>query len=454
MDLNIVRKVDDALERTRPSYPSPEEVPFRPFCSTFGNDYVLPSHRLKLLSKLNNIQGENTIDFLEDPHIYVFNKKYIASASVSGLIKPYVEAFDAQEIIGKMKRSRREAWPRLKYAAGAKQLGDIENATADQNVLIVKKGKTIFADKMHNLSSSFIEVDGECQIFVYDRAMTDDEIVESWSSPEARNKGTEAHLTIENFYNGEVVYETPELQEMFKFARIEMKDVEAYGTEVEIYAPDEDVAGSIDFVGKRSDGTFVIYDWKRSEKLATTCRSMFNKKMKYPFAHIDDCDIARYTFQLSIYKYILEKYYSMNISDLCLVNVFPETNFYTYVPYLQQEVEYLMSQRRILHAKRIAASYYYKDLPRCSISGEVAFDALVDRNGNVYSEKRLLVKNYYSQDEEIEYIICKNSRNACGEALDSLVVERSQEEKNLLSNNKTWAKRMGVTGIQNRSNII
>ena len=64
---------------------------------------------------------------------------------------------------------------------------------------------------------------------------------------------------------------------------------EVYRTEWCIYAPDEDVAGSIDMVlNRRDSAVFYLVDWKRSEKLEDKYNG-FGKTMKSPLESVADC---------------------------------------------------------------------------------------------------------------------------------------------------------------------
>jgi len=438
----IVTSVDEELERTRPRCPPPDATPFRPQATDFGEAYVLPEHREKTLAMLNPFLNKEKLTFLESPHLYIFDGQ-VASASVSSQIKPYVEEFDADAIIGKMVCSRREAWPRLKYAVGAAAC-DVkkESLSSDELILVVKEGLTTFAGRV---GDSPPEVEGE-ELYFFERAMSREEIKASWDSPHARNMGTEAHLSIENFFNGEAVYETAELKKALLFAKNVMvpNGVEAYGTEVEIYGRDEDLAGSIDFIGRiKGTDEFVIFDWKRSIKLHENIRSKFNKKMAPPLNHLHDCDVCKYTFQLSIYSWMLQKYYNMKISKLCLINVHPDSDFFTFVPYLKPEVEYLMSRRREIVALRAAVLHFFPDAPICSISGTLAYDACrLTSDCSIASKRYALSKGLaFAPDPENARIAENRMRQLSCSYADKFLLLMKEDQI-------PWTELMPLGGIQ------
>jgi hypothetical protein len=60
-----------------------------------------------------------------------------------------------------------------------------------------------------------------------------------------------------------------------------------------------------------------------------------------PLDHLDDCDGSKYYLQLNIYKYILEKYYDINVSYMAVASFHPSTGdsyFMTEVPNMENEV--------------------------------------------------------------------------------------------------------------------
>lgn len=55
---------------------------------------------------------------------------------------------------------------------------------------------------------------------------------------------------------------------------------------------------------------------------------------RFPLEHLDDCDGSKYSLQLNMYRYMLEKYYGINISYMGLVSLHPtqDAYFHTEVP--------------------------------------------------------------------------------------------------------------------------
>ena len=107
------------------------------------------------------------------------------------------------------------------------------------------------------------------------------------------------------------------------------------------------LCGSIDMVFRRkSDGKFVIYDWKRSKEIKS--ENPFSNGLA-PLDHLPDTNYWHYTLQLNVYKWMLEKYYGLEVADLYLVILHPDNPSYRRMRLntLTEEVEDMMECRRL-----------------------------------------------------------------------------------------------------------
>jgi hypothetical protein len=166
---------------------------------------------------------------------------------------------------------------------------------------------------------------------------------------ESREQGTAMHEKIESYYLGKSV-STDTTFELFKiFAnKITLKP---YRTEWAVYDWEQKIAGTIDFVDYQN-GEYIIYDWKRSDKLIAKNglpikNSLYGEKALPPIENLDDSPYYHYALQLSLYKYILEKNYGITVSKLRLGIFHPSYNkpYVLEMPYLQNEIETLFSMR-------------------------------------------------------------------------------------------------------------
>ena len=181
--------------------------------------------------------------------------------------------------------------------------------------------------------------------------ITKEAVLEMWDKKgrESREQGTAMHEKIESYYLGKSV-STDSTFELFKiFAnKITLKP---YRTEWAVYDWEQKIAGTIDFVDYQN-GEYIIYDWKRSDKLIAKNglpikNSQYGEKALPPIENLDDSPYYHYALQLSLYKYILEKNYGITVSKLRL-GIFHPSYKKPYVlemPYLKNEIDTLFGLR-------------------------------------------------------------------------------------------------------------
>lgn len=260
------------------------------------------------LSFLNHHPRDDHIAFDEPTHKYYVNGSCKGNISCTGFVHEFFPHFEPKEIIAKMKRSPK--WPTNKY---------------------------------------------------YGR--TDEEIMREWSEngKQASTAGTAMHLAIEQFLHGAedqidpAIYETKEWKYFMKFWADCGSDLEPYRSEWEVFTDSLEpikgerkikLCGSIDMVfRRRSDNKFVIYDWKRSKEIKS--ENPFGTGLP-PMEHLPDTNYWHYTLQLNVYKWMLEKYYGLEIADLYLVILHPDNPSYRRMRLniLTDEVEDMMECRR------------------------------------------------------------------------------------------------------------
>ncbi|MBR5813420.1 MAG: PD-(D/E)XK nuclease family protein [Bacteroidaceae bacterium] len=118
-----------------------------------------------------------------------------------------------------------------------------------------------------------------------------------------------------------------------------------FRTEWRIYDVDARMAGTLDFVCSCPDGTYEIYDWKRSNKIDPTERNPWANGLN-GLEHLTDTSYSHYCLQQNLYRYMLEKNYGIKISRMNLVVLHPELPTYKVVPIppMQREVDIILSK--------------------------------------------------------------------------------------------------------------
>lgn len=124
--------------------------------------------------------------------------------------------------------------------------------------------------------------------------------------------------------------------------------------ELVVGSEEYDIASAVDhlFYNKLTGG-LVLVDYKTNSTLKGYNDSEYNrkytKKMKVPLHKIDDDALHHYYIQLSIYKFLIEKYTGLKVDEMFIVYMSENIENYEIIdiPYLKEEVEEILENRRI-----------------------------------------------------------------------------------------------------------
>jgi len=107
------------------------------------------------------------------------------------------------------------------------------------------------------------------------------------------------------------------------------------------------VASAIDhlFINKLTGG-LVLVDYKTNSDIHKN--EKYAKTMKAPLSHLKDFTLNHYYIQLSIYKYLVEKYTNLQIEEMFIVYFSENIENYEIIeiPYLEKEVKNILENRR------------------------------------------------------------------------------------------------------------
>ena len=189
------------------------------------------------------------------------------------------------------------------------------------------------------------------------------EVLDEWKQKNqyACDKGHLGHLYAQSLWNGENVLdeidkftnglETPLdkiLDQADNFYRDYQDRLEHLADEFVIGSEDYSIASAIDhlFVSKLTGG-LVLVDYKTNSDIHKN--EKYAKNMKIPLTHLKDFTLNHYYIQLSIYKYLVEKYTNLKIEEMFIVWFSENIDNYEIIeiPYLKNEVEEILENRRI-----------------------------------------------------------------------------------------------------------
>ena len=256
-------------------------------------------------AKKNLIDTFKDFKFFEKDHHYEFKGKLVG-ISVTSLISQYENEFDKYNIAGMV-------------------------ATRDKKditqVLKEWQYKADFACRKGSTCHEFAQTRWSKEPYVLDKF---DE------SEEYLNAVLKIQKQAVNFYE--------DYKEIF----------EHIADELIIGSEEFDIASAVDhlFYNKLT-GDLVLVDYKTNSILKgyndDGKNTKYAKKMKVPLNHIKDITLNHYYLQLSIYKYLIEKYTSLKVDEMFIVYFTENNDNYEIIeiPYLEKEVKQILENRRV-----------------------------------------------------------------------------------------------------------
>ena len=209
--------------------------------------------------------------------------------------------------------------------------------------------------------------DGISQMVANKRGISQQEVLDEWKKENEFSciKGSCIHLKAQSLWMGtnyEIDYNTiddtidkdrlkKEYDIMSKQATDfynDYKDMyDMIQDEFIVWSKEFDIAGSIDgIMYNKHTQQCCILDFKSNKDLQF--KSKYRKKMKVPLHELDDVNGQHYYIQLSIYKYLIEKYTNIKVDELFIVyfNINADNYEIVEIPYLYEEVRKILELRR------------------------------------------------------------------------------------------------------------
>ena len=302
---------------------------------------------INFLKNLHQHPNDILITFEAASHTYYLNGCQ-TDGSVTGLIHRFAQVFDAPSVIRKMQAGRN--WPRSGYIKAVipldviMKLLDTDGTDPLVNALTqVPRNEDLICRLVAEACVLFPRLAPVLQGI----AMPADEIMEMWqyNADMAAALGTHVHAKLELWLNGVNINSGSVEMKILSVFISTLHGLCAFRTEWVIHAHEENLAGSIDFVAIDSTGKLHLYDWKRSKSLRCKYTNKF-QSMRHPLQHFPDAQGIHYRLQLNIYRWILEKYYGVEVASMSVVCLHPDNGvepFIDVVPDMQAEVASIMA---------------------------------------------------------------------------------------------------------------
>lgn len=252
--------------------------------------------RQEYLNELNRVFGD--FKFFEENHTYTYKDKPI-SIGATGLIEQYTQDFDAEAVAEKV------------AIRDNKTIQEVLDEWEYKNKFACEKGSTC-----HEYAQSL------------------------WSKNQWIPTGI--------IRSGDFITAVEKIKIQANNFYQDYKDrLEHLTDEFVIGSTEYDLCSAIDhiFINKLTGG-LVLVDYKTNSDIHKS--EKYAKNMKVPLTHLKDFTLNHYYIQLSIYKYLVEKYTDLKFEEMFIVYFSENIENYEIipVPYLYKEVKNILELRR------------------------------------------------------------------------------------------------------------
>ena len=188
------------------------------------------------------------------------------------------------------------------------------------------------------------------------------EVLDEWKHKNevACEKGHLGHEYAQSLWNKENVLEEikqasmdvkiplkPILEQANNFYNDYKDRLEHIADEFVIGSEQYSIASAIDHIFRNKlTGELVLVDYKTNSDIHKS--EKYAKSMKVPLSHLKDYTLQHYYIQLSIYKYLVEKYTNLKFGEMFIVYFSENIENYEIIPipYLEKEVKNILENRR------------------------------------------------------------------------------------------------------------
>jgi ATP-dependent exoDNAse (exonuclease V) beta subunit len=123
----------------------------------------------------------------------------------------------------------------------------------------------------------------------------------------------------------------------------------SFFSEVIVYSKELGIAGTIDLLVYNSEqNMYHLVDWKTNKRIDKN--SFRNKKgILSSSKHLDDCNFMHYSLQLSFYRYILERYYGLEVGSQTLFHLKENDSYEIFnVEYKSEDLINMLREKELI----------------------------------------------------------------------------------------------------------
>ena len=176
------------------------------------------------------------------------------------------------------------------------------------------------------------------------KGMTVEQLINEWDK--SSKHGSQIHDEIELFITEGI--NPPQQQAKHGVQWLEqfkMKSEFEIFAELPIFSIELKIAGTIDILAyDKKSGTYELIDWKTSKRIQ---RESYRGKVgtSQVTKDVQDCNFNHYALQLSFYRYLLEEFYGLTITNQLIAHL-DENGCRGYVtPYYKKQIKAMVQQK-------------------------------------------------------------------------------------------------------------
>ena len=166
---------------------------------------------------------------------------------------------------------------------------------------------------------------------------TVESLIAEWAA--TGEHGTQVHDEIDNWIkNGIEPIETKAINGKKWLQNYKLKsDIDVF-SEVIVYSTELNIAGTVDILAlDKSTGLYELIDWKTSKRINTS--SYGNKTGTSSVTQdVPDCNFYHYALQLSLYRYLLEEFYGINLNNQLIAHLQDDGARSLVAPYMRDHI--------------------------------------------------------------------------------------------------------------------
>lgn len=198
---------------------------------------------------------------------------------------------------------------------------------------------------------------------------TTQEILDEWKYKNefACEKGTNGHNFVQSlweginyqpkYFDGSTTFKNAlqrVIEQAINFYNDYKNKLEHLADEFVIGSEEYNIASAIDHLFINQKGKLVLVDYKTNSLMSGLNKKAYGK-MKVPLNNIPDDSLHHYYLQLSIYKFLLEKYSDLKVDEMFIVYMSENIKDYVIleIPYMKNEVIKILENRREKNMKSV-----------------------------------------------------------------------------------------------------